>query len=86
MPTESFSAVIHKENSKVGIAGLPNTFRLLGFLRYGWTWGLGDKETGGNSRKIYKLRSFSLSPQPPCSPSPNFTGKSLIRTVLLQVL
>ncbi len=33
--------------------------------------------------EVYKFdRLFPLSPQPPCSPCPNFTGKSLIRTVL----
>ena len=56
------------------------------FFALEWTWGLGDKVTWVKNEVYKDDRLFPLSPQPPCSPCPNFTGKSLIRTVLAAAL
>ena len=67
MPTESFSAVIHRENSKVGIAGLPNTFRFWDSFVMA---GLGDLGTRRQGETAVRFINFVLSPCPPSRPAP----------------
>jgi hypothetical protein len=61
--------------------GYRNTFRLRDFFVM---TGQGDKVLGGQGETAVRFINFVLSPSllVPLSPCPNFTGKSLIRTVL----